>query len=233
VGNEPAWARDFDADRSFEEMVLSDPEASATREFLQSRLDLGSAFLYDCARRYFEVITTAIRRYDPNHLILGSRFAGRPNLGFVEMSSLFDVLSLNVYTAEFAPDPALIRRYSEMCGRPVLIGEFTASAPGRGLQGLFYSTHKVRDQAARGAAYRYFVENAAAIPEIVGTHWFQLVDDLPTGRPMDGERLNYGFVSVLDTPYPELIAAACETHARIYDLCFGNMQPIRNRPPMN
>jgi hypothetical protein len=27
----------------------------------------------------------------------------------------------------------------------VLIGEFTACAPGRGMQGLFYWTHKVRD----------------------------------------------------------------------------------------
>ena len=45
--------------------------------------------------------------------------------------------------------------------------------PGRGLQGLFYWVHKVKDQAERGNAYRYFVENAAAHPAMIGTHWFQ------------------------------------------------------------
>jgi len=31
---------------------------------------------------------------------------------------------------------------------------------------------------------------------IIGTHWFQMVDNLPTGRPSDEERLNYGFINV-------------------------------------
>ena len=52
-----------------------------------------------------------------------------------------------------------------------------------------------RDYAERGKAYRYYVENSAASPYIIGTHWFQMVDDLPTGRPGDGERLNYGFLN--------------------------------------
>lgn len=44
-------------------------------------------------------------------------------------------------------------------------------------------------------------------PAFVGTHWFQYVDEPLTGRTLDGENYNIGFVSVTDTPYPEMVAA--------------------------
>jgi hypothetical protein len=127
----------------------------------------------------------------------------------------------------------MVRHYAEISGRPVMIGEFTAGAAGRGLQGLFYNVHKVKDQAERGKAYRYYVENAAANPFIVGTHWFQLVDDLPTGRPSDEERMNYGFIDVIDLPYPDLVSAARETHRRIYQLKFSELDPFDEIPEYN
>ncbi len=241
IGNEPHWARSFGALQSWPDMLLADPGPSATKEKLKALLaanpsgaeKVKSEFLYTCARQYFDVITRAIRKYDPNHLVLGIRFAERPNHRWAEMSSLFDAFSINIYSTEFAPDPAMVREYAEISGRPVLIGEFTAAAPGRGLQGLFYFEHKVRDQAERARAYRYYVEKSAADPNIIGTHWFQMVDDLPTGRPSDEERLNYGFINVIDLPYPELVRAARETHRRLYQLKFGEAQPFSEKPRWN
>ncbi|MGH7221266.1 MAG: hypothetical protein ACREI1_13185, partial [Nitrospiraceae bacterium] len=174
-----------------------------------------------------------VRRHDPNHLVLGIRFAERPNRRWAEMSSIFDTFSINIYSPQFAPDPRMIREYAEASGRPVVIGEFTAATPGRGLQGLFYYVHKVRDHKERGKAYRYYVENSAADPNIIGTHWFQMVDNLPTGRPSDQERLNYGFINVLDLPYPDLVDAARQTHRRIYDLKFGKRMPVCEVPEYN
>jgi hypothetical protein len=161
------------------------------------------------------------------------RFAGKPDERWIAASKVFDVFSINIYSASFAPDPSLIRRAAELSGRPVLIGEFTAAAPGRGLQGLFYNVHKVRDQAERAKAYRYYVENAAANPSIIGSHWFQMVDDLPTGRPSDQERLNYGFINVIDLPYRELVRAAQETHRRLYALKFAEVEPVQEMPRCN
>jgi hypothetical protein len=238
VANEPYWARDFGALQSWADMVLNDPEPSATQDELKQMLaadpanaeQIKAEFLYTSARKFLETVDAAIRRHDPNHLVMGIRFAGRPSDRFAELSGIFDVFSINVYTPEFAPNPEMIRRYGELSGRPVVIGEFTAAAPGRGLQGLFYSTHKVRDLAERGAAYRYYVENSAADPYIIGTHWFQQVDDLPTGRPSDGERLNYGFINVLDLPYEDLVEAARITHRRMYDLMHGKAEPFSRRP---
>jgi hypothetical protein len=57
-----------------------------------------------------------------------------------------------------------------------------------------------------------------------------MVDDLPTGRPSDEERLNYGFINVIDLPYAELVEAARTTHQRIYDLKFGRTNPFAVKP---
>jgi len=242
IGNEPQWARSFGSLVPWPDMLLADPTPSATKSKLKELLRAAGAskrqqvkdeFLYTCARRYFEVITAAVRRHDPNHLVLGIRFAENPNDRWVEMSRSFDVFSVNIYSREFMPNPANIRRFSEVSGKPVLIGEFTACAPGRGMQGLFYWGHKVRDYAERGKAYRYYVENSAASPYIIGTHWFQMVDDLPTGRPGDGERLNYGFLNVLDLPYPDLVEAAQQAHRRVYALKSGKAKPYDEKPAAN
>ncbi len=241
VGNEPHWARTFGALQSWPDMLLADPESSATQNKLKELLaanpgqeqKIKEEFLYTCAKQYFDTIAQAIRKYDPNHLILGIRFAERPNDRWAELSRVFDVFSINIYSAEFRPDAEMVKHYSEVSGKPILIGEFTACTPGRGLQGLFYNTHKVRDHAERGQAYRYYVENAAASPYIVGTHWFQMVDDLPTGRPSDEERLNYGFINVIDLPYAELVKASQETFQKIYDLKFGKAAPTQKAPRYN
>lgn len=238
IGNEPQWARSFGSLVPWPDMLLADPEPSATRNKLQELLKSDPAnrqkvkddFLYTCARRYFEVITAAVRRHDPNHLVLGIRFAENPNNRWIEMSRMFDVFSVNIYSREFMPNPDTIRRFAEVSGKPVLIGEFTACTPGRGMQGLFYWGHKVRDYAERGKAYRYYVENSAANASIIGVHWFQMVDDLPTGRPSDEERLNYGFLNVIDLPYPELVGAAQQAHGRVYDLKYGKAIPCDEKP---
>lgn len=85
IGNEPHWARSFGAQLSWPEMVLADPEPSATQTKLKELLaasanpeEVKEEFLYVCAKRYFEVITRAVRRHDPNHLVLGIRFAKSP-----------------------------------------------------------------------------------------------------------------------------------------------------------
>jgi hypothetical protein len=241
IGNEPQWARSFGSLTPWPDMLLADPEPSATKTRLEELLKANPGreqqvkddFLYTCAEEYFRVIVEAVRRHDRNHLVLGIRFAENPDNRWVEMSRLFDVFSVNIYSREFMPDPENIRRFSEVSGKPVLIGEFTACAAGRGLQGLFYGVHKVRDQAERGKAYRYYVENSAATPSIIGTHWFQMVDNLPTGRPSDEERLNYGFINVIDLPYADLVEAARQTHRRIYRLKNGIVRPHAEKPRYN
>jgi len=73
----------------------------------------------------------------------------------------------------------------------------------------------VASQEQRAYAYEHYLKQALTHPNIVGTHWFQFRDQALTGRG-DGENYNIGFVTITDTPYPEMRAAARRVNAPLY-----------------
>jgi hypothetical protein len=151
---------------------------------------------------------------------MGLRFGGSASDEIIRASKSFDVFSFNNYG--YSVDTARITRFYDLTGLPMVIGEFHFGVPGRGLApGLAQTV----SQEERGAAYRYYVENAAANPAIIGTHWFQWIDQPCTGRG-DGENYNIGFTDVTDRPYTELVNAAKETFGRLYELHSGQIPPV-------
>jgi hypothetical protein len=64
---------------------------------------------------------------------------------------------------------------------------------------------------------------------VIGTHWFQWIDQPATGR-FDGENYNIGWIDVTDRPYPDLVAAAKLTHARLLDIHSGKIPPTDRKP---
>jgi hypothetical protein len=173
----------------------------------------------DAFTRYLNVINAAVKKADPNHLNLGIRFGGTPPDYVIALAKDFDVYSLNKYRWE-PPADYLAKIYS-LVHKPMLLGEFHIGVPGRGMApGLV----QAMNQKERGIAYQYYVEHAAAHPEVIGTHWFQWIDQPALGRP-DGENYNIGWVDVTDRPYDELIEAAKITHARLLDIHLGKIPP--------
>jgi hypothetical protein len=221
IGNEPPWpGRESD----MVDLILAGPDTAIGRE-LKRWLAAGDtperrkAFLYRAFEKYLDVVNAAVRKYDPNHLNLGIRFGGAPPEEVARAARVFDVYSINIYDVE--PDPKDLARAFALTGRPLLIGEFHFGTPGRGLApGLV----QVTDQEQRGVAYRYYVENAAAMPALIGAHWFQWADEPNTGRS-DGENYNIGLVDVTDQPYAEMAAALQATHKRLYAIHTGKEPP--------
>jgi len=70
----------------------------------------------------------------------------------------------------------------------------------------------------------YYLERAAALPEIVGAHYFQMIDQPVSGR-FDGENYNLGFLNQLDIPYPEMVSFARAAHRRMYPVHAGAVEP--------
>jgi hypothetical protein len=211
LGNEPPWpGRETVA----VDAILAGP-ASALQKALKAFLVDGDtperrkAFLYQTYGRFVEAATAAIRKHDPNHLNLGLRFGSSAPVEIVRLSKVFDVYSLNNYA--YTVNKTEIDKVRSLIDRPILIGEFHFGTPGRGMTPGLKQTSS---QEERGVAYRYYVENAMADPSIVGTHWFEWVDEPSTGR-FDGENYNIGLVDVTDRPYRELIDAALATHKRL------------------
>jgi hypothetical protein len=223
VGNEPPWpGREMDLINVILEGVDT-PMKSSLKKYLNEgdTPERRKSFVYDTYKKFITTVNSAIKKYDPNHLNLGLRFGGNPPDEIIKASSNigFDVFSLNIYGYSTYKDR--LERIDNFTGLPIIIGEFHFGTPGRGLAPGLAQT---LNQEERGVAYRYYVENAAAHHSVVGTHWFQWLDQPSTGR-YDGENYNIGFVSVTDVPYEELVEAAKVTHRRIKDIHLGNEKP--------
>lgn len=227
IANEPPWPG---RESLVVDIILERPPSAIQREakaFLAEgdTPERRKQFVYRAFDKYLEVINAAIKRHDPNHLNLGLRFGGSaPPTEMLRASKSFDVYSMNVYATSVNPN--VMEEIYKTTGRPILVGEFHFGVPGRGLAaGLV----QVRDQAERGAAYRYYVEQAAAFPAFIGSSWFQWVDQPTTGR-MDGENYNIGLVDVTDRPYRELIEAMKTTHRRLQSVHAGTTAPFDVKP---
>ena len=221
IGNEPPWPG---RESQFVDLVLQG-EPSEMQNHFKAALAKGDIpqirrqLVVDAFARYLDVINAAVKRADPNHLNLGIRFGGTPPDYVIALTKGFDVYSLNKYRWE-PPSDYLAKIYS-LVHKPMLIGEFHIGVPGRGMApGLV----QAMNQEERGVAYQYYVEHAAAHPEVIGTHWFQWIDEPALGRN-DGENYNIGWVDVTDRPYDELVAAAKVTHARLLDIHSGKIPP--------
>ena len=73
-----------------------------------------------------------------------------------------------------------------------------------------------KSQKGRAESFIKYVRSALDCPSMVGVAWFQYIDQAITGRTLDGENYNIGFVTVVDQPYPELVSAARKVNAEIY-----------------
>lgn len=186
------------------------------------------AFCVQFLEAYFAQVERLFRKYDGNHLLLGSRLqpVTMENEALCRiMGRHLDVVSYNYYTFGF--DAAALRRYHEWTGgRPLMLSEFFWSSPkDSGLLG----GREVSSQRERGLAYRNYVEQAAALGFVVGIEWFTLVDQATTGRwfsKYNGESYNTGLFSVADRPWKDMVAEMMTTNHGIYEVLFGNRPPF-------
>jgi agarase len=159
------------------------------------------AFLAELAERYFQVTADAIRAADPNHMVLGCRFAYVPAKVVVAAAARHvSVISFNAYTK----DPRWsIGQYAPF-EKPLLIGEFSFRGRDSGLPNLKgCGPLLLPTQAERAAAFNRYAWLALSHPNVVGYHWFQHADEPVNGR-FDGEDSNNGLVDVRDELYEVL-----------------------------
>jgi hypothetical protein len=93
--------------------------------------DSGRKALYEMAEQYYRVTHDAVRRYDPNHLILGDRYEAKAPLPDEVLRAAIphvDVMSFQYFGTpeQICPD---LERWHERTGKPVLLAD--ASPPGR------------------------------------------------------------------------------------------------------
>lgn len=172
---------------------------------------------------YYSMVRRVFKKHDPNHLLIGSRWTPGTanNKQAVQIGSKYlDVVSINYYG--YTIEHSFLKKVHEWSkGRPMIFSEWYYATTNRGLGALV----EVKDDKERGMAYRNYVEQAAALPFVVGIQWFIYTDQALTGRffqGFHGEGNNTGFVDVTDRPYRELVEAAKTTNTRVYDVMMGD-----------
>jgi hypothetical protein len=176
-------------------------------------------FLEWLAGEYYRILTGEVRKVDPNHMILGDRYASYYSQAVVRAAGKYlDIVSVNfnTYAQSGWMSPAFFDTIYRLTGKPIMVTEFYAAAMenrsgNRNQSGPFLvvQTQKQRAEGAGGMA-----EQMARLPYCVGYHWFQWSDEPPKGRG-DGEDFNMGLVDLNDRPYEELTAAFTRVNKNI------------------
>ncbi len=179
--------------------------------------EIAEAFAGKAAARFMTLAVRAVRAVDTRHLILGVRFAGDAPAAVIHaVGEASDAISVDYYIKSGRPEPMDVDRLYLLTGKPVLVTEFSWRAVQNrsGDRNLKGADVTVATQADRARRYTRSVERLAALPEVIGFHWFQYFDQPPGGR-FDGEDSNYGIVDLEDEPYEPLWSAMRDMNGRV------------------
>jgi len=169
-------------------------------------------FYTKTAETYFSTIRRELKRAAPEQLYLGCRFAWVNDRAARAATKFCDVVSYNRYTSSVQDT-----KLPDGIDMPVIIGEFHFGALDRGM--FHTGLRRAENQKDRAEKYAAYVRGALRNPYIIGTHWFQYLDQPTTGRG-DGENYQIGFVDICDQPYPEIVQAAREIGNSMYEYRF-------------
>jgi hypothetical protein len=179
-------------------------------------------FLALITDRYYGIVARAIKKYDPNHLFLGSRFHGE-ELNYPEVikasGAYVDVLAVNYYRA-WTPSQEKLAMWSSESGRPILITEWYVKGADSGLPNNSGAGWIVKSQRDRGLFYQNFTLGLLQSKVCVGWHWFKYSDNDPSEPNTDPSNrdANKGIVTFRYEPYSALLDAMKSLNERVYTL---------------
>ena len=205
--------------QSFDDILNLTSLPSATEEQKAIKTD----FLKIVAEIYFKTVREAFKALDPNHMLLGCRFAGLDGCHDVvwETAAKYsDVITWNYYgsvdlDAEAAYDNLNAKRrpLAEVFGevyekihRPVLITEWSFPALDSGLPCTYGAGQRFMTQDERSKATDIFARTMLSMPFLIGYDYFRWVDQPPLGisTPFP-ENTNYGIINLKGEPYMGLV----------------------------
>ncbi len=241
IDNELAWWGRGRRDTGLFDAVARLPDTHsakiAQKNFLAARGVTGTPsdavkldFLRLAADRYFRIASEAIRRHDPNHLVMGARFAGLGGAhpAVWEISGKYcDVVTFNCYpwadldrNVMFTDRGRNARRITDafteqfaFVKRPMLITEWSFPALDSGLPCTGGAGQRFLTQAERTQATELFAKTMLSLPFLVGYDYFMWVDEPPEGiSDAFPEDSNYGLINEKGDAYPEITTMFTKLH---------------------
>jgi hypothetical protein len=180
------------------------------------------AFVVHAFDQYYRITTNAIRKYDSNHLCLGSRLHGRalrlPHI-FKVAGKYLDIIAVNYYGA-WGPDTQRMAMWSRESGKPFMITEFYAKGHDSGLANNSGAGWLVQTQMDRGRFYQHFTLGLLESKNCVGWHWFKFRDNNPEDLSTDPSNRdsNKGIINYKYKPYVTLLKDMKKLNNEVYAL---------------
>ncbi len=177
---------------------------------------------------YYRLTSAAVRRHDPDHLILGTRLHdwSKYNERTVRACAKFcDVVTLNYYN-RWQPETDFMNNLKSWCGnKPFMVTEFYVKGADASWQGHAYENVEgggwiVRTQRDRGYFYQNFCLGLLEARNCVGWLHFQYVDNYGSAAVNS----NKGLVSAGYEPYENFLTGVKQLNNNVYSLAdyFGN-----------
>ncbi|MDP3786875.1 MAG: discoidin domain-containing protein [Candidatus Omnitrophota bacterium] len=220
------WGKDC---KTFEE--IGDIDAFS-RAYSKETKEARESFAGIVAEEYFSVTAGYIKKYDPNHLILGVRFAGNAPEAVITASGKYcDVISINYYCKSMVFDKQLFDNFFLLGQKPLMITEFSYRAMENrsGDKNTAGADVTVATQNDRKVGYNKYVSQAMEFPYMVGYHWFEYFDQSPQGRSFDGENSNYGIVDIYDNEYELLTAEMARVNSEAEKIHQDSVAPFPDK----
>ncbi len=191
-------------------------------------VELFRGFVWD---RYYNVVCAAVRRHDPNHMLLGTRFLTHVKGAewVLRFASLYlDCMTINWY-GQWQPDADDLKILCERADLPIQVTEFYTKAMDSGLANTRGAGWVVPTQQDRADFYQNFTLRVLECKNFVGWHWHQYLDDdaspeviykpgTQIWRDQSNIDANKGIVDSGHRPYKELVEGMAEINKNVYRL---------------
>lgn len=170
------------------------------------------AFTAEIADQSYRLTAEAFRRHDPNHLVLGERFAGsRLFLPVVERAAKYFPIVAIQLEGDF--DAATYRHIHQRTGRPIInadhVANFLTPTTQRVLGGA------LKDEAEAAALYARYLRAAFTEPYFIGYNRCQLASRIFLDGPPAGWK--QGILDPAGEPYPLLLKSITTTNREVLE----------------
>ncbi|MDR0337139.1 MAG: hypothetical protein LBI18_08630 [Planctomycetaceae bacterium] len=179
-------------------------------------------FLGYLGDKYSSITAKAIRKHDPNHLILGPRLYSDNRIRATLMKAIaqyIDIISFNYYGV-WTPLEEQTKGWTEWTGKPFMVTEWYTKGEDSGLPNTTGAGWTVRTQKDRGLFYQNYTLALLESQNCVGWHWFKYQDNDPTAKNPEASNIdsNKGIVNNNYEPYTDLLSQMSEINKQVFDL---------------
>lgn len=174
------------------------------------------------ADTYFSIVSAAIKKYDPNHLYIGTRFYSKEKNNKLFMTTAgkyLDAISINYYN-HWTPNNQDVKDWTEWSKRPFIITEYYTKGEDSGMGNTTGAGWIVRTQTDRGLFYQNYNLGLLESKNCVGWHYFRYQDNDPNAKGVDPSNIdaNKGVVDVHYNVWTPMMEKMKELNKNVYSL---------------